>query len=678
MLVSRKHDPKQNHWSMSKFEALCHSQTSNPRMSHHYDAPVSTQSDWQGQQYSYLPPGDNPIYIQSYNNGQAHNNNAALHARPRSAADSGGMDIDIKSEAGTLSPALSQRRSEDSLGLRAHKQPSPIPEQEETQEGPHAPNTTESVAEGSVASVATSAMSRGSNLLRSASSTGQSSERPASQTRDDPVCKQEEDDELIDDDDMDEVDVTHEMTPAERTAARRKMKRFRLTHQQTRFLMSEFAKQPHPDAAHRERLSREIPGLSPRQVQVWFQNRRAKIKRLTVDDRERMIKMRAVPDDFDNIQALHSPYGAVHGLSTPMGSPVNYGPGSYGEQLLRTTLVVDVRRAEGGDSVPSSGLSPAFGGIAFPTSASMSNPDLMSPMSHESSDRYDYSGHLTPLSAGPRTSNPFTRQSSLDTGLGISSHHSQQPVRPLQPLQLRETLNRSRSDTLQSPLRSSMSWKGDSIDYTAYHGGGGSPQPLSGRQASVYQPTEPTSMGAYEPSNYAGSTVSSPTHMGYPNFSSNSFLNSQQNRSRLRAASATLPLGLDLSSQRPFSGAQPLRSATSPTHRHVSATSAPYTTSFPTAPLTAPSDFNLPRTPSFPARQPEYSLPQMSAPIAPSNDFSQAFQASMTSSARTPMRDSFIDGILYTISAGIRRDDIVRSVYWVHSDWHNASPRTTT
>ena len=77
---------------------------------------------------------------------------------------------------------------------------------------------------------------------------------------------------------------------AERLAEKRKMKRFRLVlfpwailtrltglsrlhHAQTRYLMNEFARQAHPNAEQRERLSRDIPGLSPRQVQVWFQNR---------------------------------------------------------------------------------------------------------------------------------------------------------------------------------------------------------------------------------------------------------------------------------------------------------------------------------------------------------------------------------------------------------------------
>jgi len=86
-------------------------------------------------------------------------------------------------------------------------------------------------------------------------------------------------DEIITEDRDDMIDDTLEdkekppMTAAEIRAQKRKMKRFRLTHNQTRFLMSEFARQAHPDAAHRERLAREIPGLSPRQVQVWFQNR---------------------------------------------------------------------------------------------------------------------------------------------------------------------------------------------------------------------------------------------------------------------------------------------------------------------------------------------------------------------------------------------------------------------
>ncbi|ROW02854.1 hypothetical protein VSDG_01860 [Cytospora chrysosperma] len=652
MLVSRQHDSVQNHWSMSKHETIYHKPVSSPRMSNNFDAPLSTQSEWHGHQYSFIPPGENPIYAQPYSHGTASNGHSDSRARPRSAADTGGaMDVEPKAETSSLSSSLSHRRSADAMSLRQQREQSPTAEQSAAHSELYAHKAADSTNEGSVASRDTRGMSLGSNPVSSVSSAGQGPELPPSQSgNDDPSGKQEDDDEVIDEYDMAEGDgeaALQQMTPAERTAARRKMKRFRLTHQQTRFLMSEFAKQPHPDAAHRERLSREIPGLSPRQVQVWFQNRRAKIKRLTADDRERMIKMRAVPDDFDNVQALHSPYGAVHGLGTPMASPVGFGPGSYPDHLMRGPLVVDVRRTEGNDHMSPTGLSPSFGNIGFSSPASMSNPELLSPMSQEPSDRYDYSSHMAPLSGGPRTSNPFTRQSNLDSSLSMHSHHSRQQIRPLQPLQLRETLSRSRPDNLQSPLRSSMSWKGDSIDYANYSG---SPQPLSGRQHSVYQPPEglsgpPTTLGGYETSSFSGSTGTSPTHMSYPNFQSNSFQNSQ-NRSRLRASSATLPLGLDLSPQRSYSSSQQgSRSATSPSHRHAAVTSAPYSTGFSTSPLTAPSEFSLPRASGFSTRPHDYSVPHMSAPIAPPNDFSQAFQ-SMSSgpSTRTPMRDAFGGG----------------------------------
>ena len=262
--------------------------------------------------------------------------------------------------------------------------------------------------------------------------------------------------------------------------------------------MSEFAKQAHPDAAHRERLSREIPGLSPRQVQVWFQNRyvrctksslrisnmanrsRAKIKRLTVDDRDRMMKMRAVPDDFDTVQALHSPYGAVHGIGTPMQSPVDYVP-AFTDHMMRPLMVDNLRRNETDEHMSPTGLSPGFGHVSFASGGSMGTPDVLSPLSLNSNDRYFPSHLSSPMSAGPRSSNTFDRQNSFQ-----ALSNPRQHVRPLQPLQLRETMSRSRSDSLQSPLRSSMSWKGETLDYGTYQTGQPSPQ-LSGRQQSLYQ-----------------------------------------------------------------------------------------------------------------------------------------------------------------------------------------------
>ncbi|CAN9080695.1 unnamed protein product [Alternaria alternata] len=235
--------------------------------------------------------------------------------------------------------------------------------------------------------------------------------------------REEEDDDLIldDKDDCDEDEEKGEdrqpMTAAEIRAAKRKMKRFRLTHNQTRFLMSEFARQAHPDAAHRERLAREIPGLSPRQVQVWFQNRRAKLKRLTSDDRERMMRSRALPDDFDMASALHSPFGNSHGLGTPLASPGSYNPSFSENNMMRPLSIDTFRRGPLDSHMSPTGISPAFGGFTFtpPQSAT----DTISPVSaHEGSP---FGFHSTPIDTSPRTHDSRSYSSSMmPYGIGYS------------------------------------------------------------------------------------------------------------------------------------------------------------------------------------------------------------------------------------------------------------------
>ncbi|KAK7417995.1 hypothetical protein QQZ08_011431 [Neonectria magnoliae] len=425
--------------------------------------------------------------------------------------------------------------------------------------------------------------------------------------------KSDEDDEFDDEDVLDGEGEHPSQTAAERTAARRKMKRFRLTHQQTRFLMSEFAKQPHPDAAHRERLSREIPGLSPRQVQVWFQNRRAKIKRLNVDDRDRMIKMRAVPDDFDNVQALHSPYGAVHGLGTPpMPSPGDLGAQSYAQHMIRP-LIVDVRRASANDHSSPTGLTPGFGGIGFGPAGSMSNPDMMSPISPATNDRYPYGSHFSaPMNGVVRASNPFGSQNGLDSPIEAN----RQSPHPLQPSQLRESISRARSESGQSPLRSSMAWKGDAIDYANYRG---ADTGSNLGERSMYQPNH---IGAYDSSSYPNKSAQPPASMGY------STMHSPHSGSRLRASTATLPLNVDPRDHYRTAGSEvhsPSSQARStPTSTPYSTPS--YTTGYPSAPLAAPTEFSVPRSSDSKSNMQEA---QMSAPMAPPSDFSQALQGNM-------------------------------------------------
>ncbi|CAK7216300.1 hypothetical protein SCUCBS95973_002766 [Sporothrix curviconia] len=787
-------------WSLNKLEtssslSLKASPPSpSPRMSNTgYETPLSNATtEWSGQ-YSFLPPTEPIFAAQAFdhvNGGSGGGSGGAVDSTASSSAMTGNNGVSSSSQAqtrpssgttgdasgngsikddgslntGTSPLGLHQRCSIDPLGLRQHSggasqttvpshmggktPPTATTATGEHHQLPHFVHLSEASHGGVHGS---DVVSLTANPLSSVLQQHQPDILSAGSGTDDHSGLKDDDD-LVDDEEMGEAGnpPLPAQTAAERTAQRRKMKRFRLTHQQTRFLMSEFAKQPHPDAAHRERLSREIPGLSPRQVQVWFQNRRAKIKRLAADDRERMIKMRAVPDDFDNVQALHSPYGAVHGLGTPMASPVDYSAAaaaaaasSYSSHMMRP-LMVDVQRADGtstsgGDDqsqqhsqhsqhsqhqhqhqhqqqhlqhshhshhMSPTGLSPGFGNIGFGSAAtgSMGSSDILSPLSPSSSTDHRYGSYgATSTSStsvmSPRNSNPYARQGNGSTSMDVtqsqrtqdSSASQRHHVRPLQPLQLRETVSRSRSDNLQSPLRSSMSWKGDSLDYSNYHhsstgAGGGSTSP--GR-SSLYPSdglgngSSSAGLGGYD--SYSGS----PTHMAYPGFQSSPALqaatNSQSRSSRLRAASATLPLSLDLGASgvrgggigggSPYRGVGSAAGTLSPTsgvarqpqmgsinglistsNYGTSYATSYASNSFPTsAPLTAPLDFGMSssasrtgtgsgvgyRTGSTSSLSnggigvggTDYgSMPQMGAPLAPPQDFSSAFMAGASTS----------------------------------------------
>lgn len=223
-----------------------------------------------------------------------------------------------------------------------------------------------------------------------------------------------------------------------------------------------------------------------------------------------MIKMRAVPDDFDNVQALHSPYGAVHALGTPITPPVDFGnPAAYADHMMRPMMIDGMRRSDGDEQMGPAGLSHGFSGLGFASSGGMGSQDMLSPLSSPAgTERGYYSSHLaSPMSNGPRSANPFARHGNMDASMQQQMHaqtrQQQQQVRPLQPLQLRDTVSRARSESLQSPLRSSMSWKGDNIDF-GYQAGSPSPV-MGGRHPSLYQSEQMTTPPVgYDSSSYSG------------------------------------------------------------------------------------------------------------------------------------------------------------------------------
>jgi hypothetical protein len=213
--------------------------------------------------------------------------------------------------------------------------------------------------------------------------------------------------------------------------------------------------------------------------------RRAKLKRLTSDDRERMLKSRALPEDFDMAQVLYSPYGSQPPPGAPLASPSSYFP-SHEAGALRPLVIDNIKRPSDDDYVTSP-LSPgsAYGNCFGPTGAGPTSNDSISPVSTASDRAALFTSLSNSQASGQRTSNPFTRSSSFSASYP-RAHHPQIPR-----LQLHDRVSRSRAESLGSPLRTSISYSGNPLDYGEGLSPTGMNIPFSGQPLSSPVPQSP-------------------------------------------------------------------------------------------------------------------------------------------------------------------------------------------
>lgn len=139
----------------------------------------------------------------------------------------------------------------------------------------------------------------------------------------------------------------------------------------------------------------------------------------------------------------------------------------------------------------------------------------------------------------------------------------------------------------------------------------------------------------------ATTAVHSPPHMAYATSHGPSISLQQSSpsaMSRLRASSSAFPPSLDLRNQYRTLPSQPNAIATPRSGTFSNAFSG----GFASAPLAAPVDFSLPRTSADASSQGnrDFNIPQLSAPMAPPMDFSNAYNASNTSTSRGQQHQS--------------------------------------
>lgn len=195
---------------------------------------------------------------------------------------------------------------------------------------------------------------------------------------------------------------------------------------------------------------------------------------MSADDRDRMMRMRAVPEDFDTVSALHSRYGAVQVTPDTPAPRI-----STIKDHLIGPLTIDTIKSNSRDDVPSplsTALSSSFSAVSFGTTSTMDNQQCLSPVPPSATtDCFFPSQPSSPMSSA-HTGDTYDP---VDMSQGFAySRHSNLP----RPLSIQ--VARSRSESVHSPLRSSMSWKGEMIEHNAHH-----LEPrLSAKQRSTYRP----------------------------------------------------------------------------------------------------------------------------------------------------------------------------------------------
>lgn len=120
------------------------------------------------------------------------------------------------------------------------------------------------------------------------------------------------------------------------TQQQKNQKRQRATQDQLMTLEVEFNKNPTPTALVRERIASEI-NMTERSVQIWFQNRRAKIKNIAKRSIESGEDCDSIPESMRQYLAMQA-YGPGKGLPATMlgrGGP-GFGPYGGGTLCLNT------------------------------------------------------------------------------------------------------------------------------------------------------------------------------------------------------------------------------------------------------------------------------------------------------------------------------------------------------